>query len=32
MSDYKVLADKTGRLDKVVTNIFTDYTLSLIHI
>ena len=25
MSDYKVLADKTGRLDKVVTNIFTDY-------
>ena len=27
MSDYKVLADKTGRLDKVVTNIFTDYTL-----
>lgn len=28
MSDYKVLADKTGRLDKVVTNIFTDYTRS----
>ena len=28
MSDYKVLADKTGRLDKVVTNIFTNYTRS----